>query len=115
MSIKEFIQKNVSVFNNVRLLEPVLNSVIDNAQIELAKFIVEYFEEYKLIADKYLVKNYPNDDEFYEKFIQFHKDFQLELDNQKQTDREIAKFGDHSKISDELFLKIGFLHDLINN
>jgi len=115
MEIKEFVRKNLSVYNNVRFIEPEFKELIKNAQLELANFIVEYFEKYNLYRKDFYVMGYPNNDDFYDEFRQFHKDVLAELELQKQTSREEAKYGSHKELYDKLFDEIGFLHDLINS
>ena len=111
--ITAFINKRISLYNNVRIPKPMIPTIKKDVVYHLYKFLVAEFAEF---GDSFYVENTAiiidkDDDKIVQRVEEFYNMFKKVLRTNQQTELEIQKYGSHKEISDAVSSVIVSLYE----
>lgn len=97
-TIKDFVYRNVAMFNVIRIKKPSLSHIKAGILFEFNKYIKKYFEEYDLEVKDGTIVSYPKTIKFASTLEDFTSEFYNEIETQQQTEDEKQLYGDNSEL-----------------
>lgn len=113
MTKHEYVRDYLSKYNEIRLSPQELERIIKSAQLALIDLLKSNLNEFKFESDDGLVTKYPEGEFFINRFNDFYDELILEIKGGKQTISDKIRYGDHDRLFDSVFNRIGRILDVI--